>query len=91
MNTAANLLVILTFLAAFYTFLGLLCGIAEWAGALAARPHQRRRERRSYRRRTPRRAQADLRNRAGAQRPRGVTSRETESSTRPLAPGTATT
>ena len=55
MGTAANLLVILIFLAAFYTFLGVLCGITEKVQQLAARPNQRRRARRSPRRRTPRR------------------------------------
>jgi len=55
MNTAANLLVILIFLAAFYTFLGLLCGIAEKASGLVIRPRPRRRMRRSSRRRIPRR------------------------------------
>jgi len=58
MNTAADLLVILVFLAAFYTVLGLLCGIFEKARELLARPHQRRRMRRSPRRRTPRRGLA---------------------------------
>ena len=29
MNTAANLLVILLFLSALYTFLGLVCGLVE--------------------------------------------------------------
>ena len=60
MGTAANLLVILIFLAAFYTFLGLLCAVAEKARELVARPHQRRRVRRGTKRRTPRRGAAIL-------------------------------
>lgn len=58
MNTAANLLSILIFLAALYTVLGLLCGIAEKLRELTARPYQRRRMRRTTRRRTRRRALA---------------------------------
>jgi hypothetical protein len=58
MNTAANLLVILIFLAAFYTVLGLLCGIVEKVRELTARPYQRRRATRPTRRRTPRRSLA---------------------------------
>lgn len=42
MNTAANLLVILAFLSAFYTLLGLLCAVAEkLRGLLARRWHRR--------------------------------------------------
>ncbi len=42
MNTAANLLVILAFLSAFYTLLGLLCAVAEkLQGLLARRWHRR--------------------------------------------------
>jgi hypothetical protein len=52
MSTAANLLVILIFLAGFYTLLGLLCGIVEKAGELAARPRKSRRVRRAPRRGT---------------------------------------
>ena len=55
MGTVANLIAILFFLAAFYTFLGLLCGITEKLQALVARPNQRRRVRRRPRRRMPRR------------------------------------
>jgi len=58
MNTAANLLVILVFLAAFYTALGLLCGIVEKVRELTAKPYQRRRAPRPTRRRTPRRSLA---------------------------------
>ncbi len=49
MNTATNLLVILIFLAGFYTFLGLICSIVEKTGELLAQPRQRRRVRRSTR------------------------------------------
>lgn len=72
MNTAANLLVILVFLAGFYTVLGLLCGIAEKARELTARPYQRRRMRRSTRRRTPRRVTSDLSGCLRAPKPRSV-------------------
>jgi hypothetical protein len=58
MNNAADLLVILVFLAGFYTALGLLCGIVEKTQELLARPYQRRRMRRSPQRRTPRRGLA---------------------------------
>jgi hypothetical protein len=58
MNTTADLLVILVFLAGFYTILGLLCGVAEKARELTARPYQRRRMRKGTRRRTPRRGLA---------------------------------
>ena len=60
MNTAADLLVILTFLSGLYTVLGMLCGIAEKARELTARPYQRRRMRKSTRRRTPRRGMASM-------------------------------
>jgi hypothetical protein len=58
MNTAANLLSILVFLAALYTILGLLCGIAEKLRELTDRPYQRARRRRTPRRRARRRALA---------------------------------
>lgn len=73
MNTAADLLVILVFLAGFYTVLGLLCGIVEKAQELLARPHQRRRMRRSPRRRTPRRGLATLGGGTRTPRPLGAT------------------
>jgi len=60
MNTTANLLVILLFLSAFYTSLGLICGIVEKARGLVARPHQRRRARRTPPRRIPKRGLATL-------------------------------
>jgi hypothetical protein len=56
MNTAANLLVILLFLSALYTFLGLVCGLVEKLQEVMARPYQRRRVRKDPRRRTSRRA-----------------------------------
>jgi hypothetical protein len=57
MTTATNLLVILTFLSALYTLLGLLCVVVEGAQALLARPHRRRIARRVKRRpMRPRRA-----------------------------------
>jgi hypothetical protein len=56
MNTAANLLIVLLFLSALYTFLGLVCGLVEKLQKVMARPHQRRRVRKDPRRRTPRRA-----------------------------------
>jgi hypothetical protein len=68
MNTTANLLVILIFLAAFYTFLGLISGIAEGARELVVRPQRRRLLRRSPRRRTPRRRAGA--SSGGARRPR---------------------
>jgi hypothetical protein len=55
MNTAANLLVILLFLSALYTFLGLVCGLVEKLQKVMARPYQRRRIRKDPRRRMPRR------------------------------------
>ena len=68
MSTMTSLLEILVFLAAFYTFLGLVCGIAEWARELAVRPRRRGPLRRSPRHRTPwRRAVASG---GGARRPR---------------------
>jgi hypothetical protein len=56
MNTTADLLLLLIFLSALYTALGLLCGVAEKARELSARHHQRRRVRRVPLRRTPRRS-----------------------------------
>jgi hypothetical protein len=57
MTTAANLLVILAFLSALYTLLGLLCMVVERAQALLARPYRRRITHRVKRRPTrPRRA-----------------------------------
>jgi hypothetical protein len=50
MNTAANLLVILLFLSALYTFLGLVCGLVEKVQEVMARPRQRRRVRKYPRR-----------------------------------------
>lgn len=76
MNTAADLLVILVFLAAFYTVLGLLCGIFEKARGLLARPLQRRPIRRSSRRRTPRRGLATLGGGTRALRPLAPSVRE---------------
>ena len=76
MNTAANLLVILIFLAGFYTFLGLICGIVEKAGELLAKPRQRRRVRRSMRHRTPRWGVATGKVGARVPRPLGVTASE---------------
>lgn len=76
MNTAADLLVILVFLAAFYTVLGLLCGIFEKARDLLSRTHQRRRMRRSPRRRTPRRGLAAIADGTRTLRPLGATVRE---------------
>ena len=55
MNTVANLLVILLFLSALYTFLGLVCGLVEKVQEVMARPYQRRRVINDSRRRTPRR------------------------------------
>ena len=91
MNTAANLLVILIFLAAFYAFLGLLCGIAEKVRELGARTHQRRRVRRSPRRRTPRRVTGTIGSGARAPRPPRVTVREKAASTRRSIPSAAST
>jgi len=58
MTTAANLLVILAFLSALYTLLGLLCMVVERAQALLARPYRRRATTRRVTRRPlrPRRA-----------------------------------
>ena len=50
MTTAANLLVILAFLSALYTLLGLLCVVVELAQDLLARPYRRRVTRRVQRR-----------------------------------------
>jgi hypothetical protein len=75
MNTASNLLVILIFLSACYTLLGLLCGIAERLQEMLAMPHQRRRVRRWTRRRTPRRT-LDPRSGKRAQRPLSVAIRD---------------
>jgi hypothetical protein len=78
MNTAADLLLILVFLAAFYTVLGLLCGIAEKARELLARPHQRRRMRRSPQRRMPPRRGAAMSGGIWKQRPpRAIVREET--------------
>jgi hypothetical protein len=56
MSTAANLLVILTFLSALYMLLGLIAALAEKALVLLERPRQRRAGRRAApRRRRPRR------------------------------------
>jgi len=76
MNTAADLLVILIFLAGFYTVLGLLCGIVEKAQEVLAKPHQRRRMRRSPRRRTPRRGLATLGSGKRTLRPLGAAAPE---------------
>jgi hypothetical protein len=50
MTTAANLLVILAFLSALYTLMGLLCVAVEAVHALLARPYRRRITRRIERR-----------------------------------------
>ena len=76
MDTTANMLTILVFLAAFYTVLGLLCGIFENARELLARPHQRRRMRRSSRRRTPKRGLAALEGGTRTLQPFAATVRE---------------
>ena len=56
MTTLANMLVILFFLSALFTALGLLCGLMELAEATLVRPYRRRLvEHRSVRRRRPRR------------------------------------
>lgn len=72
MNTAANLLVILLFLAAFYSLLGLLCGIVEKARELTARPQQRRPLRRETKCRTRRRGLTNTSGRVRAPKPRGA-------------------
>jgi len=62
MNTTADLLLLLIFLSALYTVLGLLSGLAEKARELSLRRHQQRwRLRRGARRRTPRRRAKTLR------------------------------
>lgn len=76
MDTTANLLTILVFLAAFYTVLGLLCGIIEKARELFARPYQRRRARNIPRRRTPRRGLATSGGGTRTLRPLAATVRE---------------
>ena len=59
MSTAANLLVILTFLSGLYLALGLIAALAEKGLTLLERPRQRRAGRRAApRRRTPRRPSA---------------------------------
>lgn len=56
MSTAANLLVILTFLSGLYLVLGLIAALAEKGLILLERPRQRRAGRRAApRRRNPRR------------------------------------
>jgi hypothetical protein len=76
MDTTADLLLLLIFLSALYTFLGLLCGIAEKVQQVLARPHQRRRLRKSTRRRTPRRGLTPGASGGWAQRPVRRTLRE---------------
>lgn len=56
MDTTTNLLVILMYLSALYTALGVLCAVIERAQALLARPQPRRRSRKAPRRRTPKRS-----------------------------------
>jgi hypothetical protein len=55
MTTLANLLVILLFLSALYTVLGLLCGVLEIVQGTLAKPHRRRLVERGARRKRPRR------------------------------------
>jgi hypothetical protein len=56
MSTAANLLVILTFLSGLYLVLGLIAALAEQGLTLLERPRKRRAGRRAApRRRSPRR------------------------------------
>jgi len=73
MSTAANLLLILLFLASVYTLLGLLCAIAENAQQLAVKPYQRRRARQKPRRRSPRRAPTTIGGSAGMKKTLGAT------------------
>jgi hypothetical protein len=55
MTTLANMFVILLFLSALYTVLGLLCGLLEKVQEILAKPHRRRHVHRGTRRRRPRR------------------------------------
>jgi hypothetical protein len=58
MTTAANLLVILLFLSALYTLLGLLCGAVEKIQALSTHARRSREAPKRTPRRTPRRKSA---------------------------------
>jgi hypothetical protein len=58
MDTLANMLVILLFLSALFTVLGLLCGVMEAAQDALARPYRRRLAERGKRRRRPHRRPA---------------------------------
>lgn len=75
MNTMADLLVILTFLSGLYMVLGLLCGIVEKVQDFLAKPHQRRRARKSPQRRTPRRGVETVNGCARFSRPIGTAAR----------------
>jgi hypothetical protein len=55
MTTLTNMLVILFFVSALFTVLGLLCGVADMAQAALTRPCRRRTAEREARRRRPRR------------------------------------
>jgi hypothetical protein len=55
MTTLTNMLVILFFVSALFTVLGLLCGVADVAQAALTRPYRRRMAERGARRRRPRR------------------------------------
>jgi hypothetical protein len=55
MTTLTNMLVILFFVSALFTALGLLCGVADVAQAAVTRHYRRRMAERGVRRRRPRR------------------------------------